>query len=103
MLNTPCPPRQEEANRQLTRRLARWHFVLTERNQNALLTEGLAEGEILVTGNAVLVVGTESSVIRDSAQDLLDDVVLQRRMPQVHNPYANSKAFNRIVEFLKQQ
>lgn len=50
-LYSPWP---EEANRQLTGRLAKWHFAPTERNQNALLREGTPEKCILVTGNTVI-------------------------------------------------
>jgi len=50
-LYSPWP---EEANRQLTSRLARWHFAPTERNQNALIAEGTAENDVLVTGNTVI-------------------------------------------------
>lgn len=50
-LYSPWP---EEANRQLTGRLAKWHFAPTERNQNALLREGVPEHRILVTGNTVI-------------------------------------------------
>lgn len=50
-LYSPWP---EEGNRQLTGRLARWHFAPTERNQKALLAEGTAEDDILVTGNTVI-------------------------------------------------
>jgi len=47
-------PWPEEANRQLTGRLAQWHFAPTERNRQALLGEDVAEGRILVTGNTVI-------------------------------------------------
>lgn len=50
-LYSPWP---EEANRQLTGRLARWHFAPTERNRNALRAEGVADEKILVTGNTVI-------------------------------------------------
>ena len=50
-LYSPWP---EEANRQLTGRLARWHFAPTERNQNALLAEGVSSDDVLVTGNTVI-------------------------------------------------
>ncbi|WP_411369050.1 non-hydrolyzing UDP-N-acetylglucosamine 2-epimerase [Pseudidiomarina salilacus] len=50
-LYSPWP---EEANRQLTGRLAQWHFAPTERNRRDLLTEGVDEGSILVTGNTVI-------------------------------------------------
>ncbi|SER75192.1 UDP-N-acetylglucosamine 2-epimerase (non-hydrolysing) [Vreelandella subterranea] len=47
-------PWPEEANRQLTGRLAYWHFAPTERNRQALLAEDVAEGQVLVTGNTVI-------------------------------------------------
>lgn len=50
-LYSPWP---EEANRQLTGRLARWHFAPTDRNRSALLAEGVDEDDILVTGNTVI-------------------------------------------------
>lgn len=50
-LSSPWP---EEANRQLTGRLAHWHFAPTERNQRALLAEGVEAEQILVTGNTVI-------------------------------------------------
>lgn len=50
-LYSPWP---EEANRQLTGRITRWHFAPTERNQKALLAEGVEENAILVTGNTVI-------------------------------------------------
>jgi len=50
-LYSPWP---EEANRQLTSRLAQWHFAPTDLNKKALLTEGVPENRILVTGNTVI-------------------------------------------------
>lgn len=50
-LYSPWP---EEANRQLTGRLAHWHFAPTERNRQALLAEGVADSQLLVTGNTVI-------------------------------------------------
>ena len=50
-LESPWP---EEANRQLTTRLAKWHFCPTENNKNNLLREGVAERDIYVTGNTVI-------------------------------------------------
>nr|WP_297399440.1 UDP-N-acetylglucosamine 2-epimerase (non-hydrolyzing) [uncultured Marinobacter sp.] len=51
----------------------------------------------------VRLVGTESSVIRDAVQELLDNEQVYQRMSQAHNPYGDGRACNRIVEFLKQQ
>ncbi|OOF19772.1 UDP-N-acetylglucosamine 2-epimerase (non-hydrolyzing) [Salinivibrio sp. IB574] len=50
-LYSPWP---EEANRQLTGRLAHWHFAPTQRNQNALLSEGISENQVVITGNTVI-------------------------------------------------
>lgn len=50
-LHSPWP---EEANRQLTGRLAAWHFAPTERNRRNLLREGVSSDKILVTGNTVI-------------------------------------------------
>jgi UDP-N-acetylglucosamine 2-epimerase (non-hydrolysing) len=50
-LYSPWP---EEANRQLTSRLARLHFAPTERSRQNLLREGVASEHIVVTGNTVI-------------------------------------------------
>lgn len=50
-LYSPWP---EEANRQLTGRIAKWHFAPTERNRQALLSEKVEDRAIVVTGNTVI-------------------------------------------------
>ncbi|MBW8686445.1 non-hydrolyzing UDP-N-acetylglucosamine 2-epimerase [Chitinophaga rhizophila] len=50
-LSAPFP---EELNRQLTGRLAQWHFVPTSLNKNNLLSEGVDEKTIHLTGNTVI-------------------------------------------------
>jgi len=50
-LYSPWP---EEGNRQLTGRLAKWHFAPTERNRRALLNEDVTDENVLVTGNTVI-------------------------------------------------
>jgi UDP-N-acetylglucosamine 2-epimerase (non-hydrolysing) len=50
-LDSPWP---EEANRQLTGRLAKLHFAPTERNREALLGEQVKSDAIVVTGNTVI-------------------------------------------------
>lgn len=50
-LYSPWP---EEANRQLTGRLTKYHFAPTDRNRSDLLAEGVDEKSILVTGNTVI-------------------------------------------------
>jgi UDP-N-acetylglucosamine 2-epimerase (non-hydrolysing) len=47
-------PWPEEANRVLTSRLAALHFAPTERNRLILLTEGVPDDRIYVTGNTVI-------------------------------------------------
>jgi len=50
-INNPFP---EEANRVITGRLARWHFSPTESSRKNLLQEGVADEDIIVTGNTVI-------------------------------------------------
>lgn len=47
-LESPWP---EEANRQLTSRLAYWHFAPTESNRKNLLQDGIPAKKVFVTGN----------------------------------------------------
>jgi len=47
-------PFPEEINRRLIGDLASWHFAPTERARDALLREGVPEGDVLVTGNTVV-------------------------------------------------
>lgn len=47
-------PWPEEANRQITGRLANYHFAPTERSKLNLLNEGIEEENIIVTGNTVI-------------------------------------------------
>jgi len=47
-------PYPEEANRQLTTRLARWHFAPTSLAASQLAAEGVSTGNIFVTGNTVV-------------------------------------------------
>jgi UDP-N-acetylglucosamine 2-epimerase (non-hydrolysing) len=50
-LKAPWP---EEGNRQLTGRIANYHFAPTPKSQNNLLQEGTEDSSILVTGNTVI-------------------------------------------------
>lgn len=47
-------PWPEEMNRQLTGRMATYHFAPTELSRKNLLAEGVSEEQILVTGNTVI-------------------------------------------------
>lgn len=47
-------PFPEEMNRVIAGRLASWHFAPTESARQNLLREGIADNEIIVTGNTVI-------------------------------------------------
>ena len=47
-------PYPEEMNRRIITRLATYHFAATPRNRDTLLSEGVPQGSIFVTGNPVL-------------------------------------------------
>ena len=50
-LNSPFP---EEINRQLVSRIAQFHFAPTEKAKQNLLSEGVNDKQIFVTGNSVI-------------------------------------------------
>ena len=50
----PCSPWPEEMNRQLTSRIASWHFAPTRQSRENLLKENVSENRIAVTGNTVI-------------------------------------------------
>lgn len=58
-------PFPEEANRVIAGRLARWHFAPTESSRQNLLREGVADTDILVTGNTVI-----DALLMTAARDL---------------------------------
>lgn len=47
-------PFPEEINRQLTGRIADFHFAPTEKSKNNLLAENIQESQIFITGNTVI-------------------------------------------------
>lgn len=47
-------PFPEEANRVIASKFARWHFAPTEGSRQNLLHEGIADTDIVVTGNTVI-------------------------------------------------
>jgi UDP-N-acetylglucosamine 2-epimerase (non-hydrolysing) len=47
-------PWPEEINRQITGRIATWHFAPTQLNRQNLLNEGVPASKIFVTGNTVI-------------------------------------------------
>lgn len=58
-------PFPEEANRVIAGRLARWHFAPTESSRQNLLREGIADKDIVVTGNTVI-----DALLMTAAKDL---------------------------------
>lgn len=61
--NDKHSPFPEEMNRQLTGRLADYHFAPTEKSKHNLLLENIPEDRIVVTGNTVIDALLESSEI----------------------------------------
>lgn len=47
-------PFPEEFNRQVASKVTRWHFAPTEFSRQNLLSEGVEEGSVMVTGNTVI-------------------------------------------------
>ncbi|MDA9985691.1 UDP-N-acetylglucosamine 2-epimerase (non-hydrolyzing) [Alphaproteobacteria bacterium] len=47
-------PFPEEFNRQVTSKIAKWHFAPTEQSRRNLIIEGVHERSIVVTGNTVI-------------------------------------------------
>lgn len=87
-------PFPEEANRVIAGRLARWHFAPTESSRQNLLREGVAESEIIVTGNTVIdaLLMTASKEIElgiqlDSAKRLV--LVTSHRRENFGEPFRN--------------
>ncbi|MCU4173851.1 non-hydrolyzing UDP-N-acetylglucosamine 2-epimerase [Carboxylicivirga sp. N1Y90] len=62
-------PFPEEVNRQLTGRLADFHFAPTTQSRDNLLSEGVKQEDIVVTGNTVIDALFESIKIVDSLDE----------------------------------
>ena len=60
--NNVLSPFPEEMNRQVTGRLATYHFAPTPRSQENLLKENISKTNILVTGNTVIDALLESTI-----------------------------------------
>ncbi|MBW3518875.1 non-hydrolyzing UDP-N-acetylglucosamine 2-epimerase [Flavobacterium sp. NKUCC04_CG] len=54
-----------------------------------------------VLAGTVILVGTDKDKIIKETQDLIDNPSKMERMSQLHNPYGDGKACERIVEFIK--
>lgn len=69
-------PWPEEMNRQLTGRIATYHFAPTELSRKNLLAEGVSEEQILVTGNTVI------DALQQVVERVKGDQVLQKQVAE---------------------
>ncbi|MGY5780133.1 non-hydrolyzing UDP-N-acetylglucosamine 2-epimerase [Rhizobium sp. LEGMi135b] len=93
-------PFPEEANRVIAGKLAKWHFAPTEGARQNLLKEGVAESDVLVTGNTVI-----DALLVTAAKPLETTVALDdsKRLVMVtsHRRENFGKPFRNICEALK--
>ncbi len=74
--DNPASPFPEEMNRRLVTRLASFHFAATEHNRRTLLSEGVPDDSIFVTGNPV--VDALHEILRRPRQPgPIDDILTQ--------------------------
>lgn len=102
-------PFPEEINRQVTGRIADYHFAPTEKSKNNLLKEGVPEESILVTGNTVIDALLESSSIVSSIDNneikYLNEIVdVNKKLILVtgHRRENHGQGFINICEALKE-
>lgn len=69
-------PWPEEMNRQLTGRMATYHFAPTELSRKNLLAEGVSEEQILVTGNTVI------DALQQVVERIKQDSTLQKQVAE---------------------
>ncbi|KGN86075.1 non-hydrolyzing UDP-N-acetylglucosamine 2-epimerase [Porphyromonas sp. COT-290 OH860] len=69
-------PWPEEMNRQLTGRIATYHFAPTELSRKNLLAEGVSEEQILVTGNTVI------DALQQVVERIKQDSTLQKQVDE---------------------
>ncbi|MBL7473738.1 non-hydrolyzing UDP-N-acetylglucosamine 2-epimerase [Robertkochia sediminum] len=104
-LSSPFP---EEANRQITGRITKWHFAPTETSKENLLEEGISRDQIVVTGNTVIdallesvkkVTAKPSAYIEQLSDQIgSGDVILVTG----HRRENHGEGFERICQALKQ-
>ncbi|WP_209918518.1 non-hydrolyzing UDP-N-acetylglucosamine 2-epimerase [Chryseobacterium jejuense] len=101
-------PFPEEMNRQISGRIADYHFAPTTGSKNNLLQENISEKEILVTGNTVIDALLESTSIVGSIEnkeieDLKKVIHLGKRIILVtgHRRENHGKGFINICEALQ--
>ena len=67
-----------------------------------LVTRTTTERPEAVEAGTVLLVGTDVNLIVAETQKLLDDPQQYKKLSQLHNPYGDGKACERIVSFMNQ-
>lgn len=107
--NDKRSPFPEEINRQVTGRIADYHFSPTEKSKNNLLEENVSEKNILVTGNTVIDALLESSekvsTIENEEIELLRNIVdANKKLILVtgHRRENHGQGFINICEALKE-
>lgn len=102
-------PFPEEINRQVTGRIAEFHFAPTQRSKQNLLEEGVKEDTILVTGNTVIDALLDSSErvknIKNTEIEYLKDIVEKNRkliLVTGHRRENHGQGFINICEALKE-
>ncbi|PVW15740.1 non-hydrolyzing UDP-N-acetylglucosamine 2-epimerase [Marixanthomonas spongiae] len=101
-------PFPEEINRQITGRIADFHFAPTEISKQNLLVENISEENIIVTGNTVIdsllqsvkkVYANPSKLVKELAERLEDKEVV---LVTGHRRENHGDGFIRICEALKE-
>jgi UDP-N-acetylglucosamine 2-epimerase (non-hydrolysing) len=91
-------PWPEEMNRQITSRIATYHFAPTQLNKENLLKEGVKETNITVTGNTVidaLKMVVDKIKSDDNLQNVIKDALLKSGLSEkMINSYFQSSAPN---------
>lgn len=102
-------PFPEEINRQISGRIADYHFAPTEQSKNNLLAENILENTILVTGNTVIDALLESSnrinTIENNEIEFLKTVVDSTKklvLVTGHRRENHGQGFINICEALKE-
>ena len=107
--NNMFSPFPEEMNRQVTSRLATYHFAPTIKSQNNLLSENISSENILVTGNTVIDALLESServegLKNDDVQNFNKTIDFNKKLILVtgHRRENHGQGFINICSALKQ-
>ncbi len=100
-------PFPEEINRQITGRIADYHFAPTPQSKSNLLQENVQENTILVTGNTVIDALLDSvAKVNENPSELIQDLSKQIGDKEVvlvtgHRRENHGAGFERICEALK--